>query len=76
MDFQTRLRDKIEGTNSSYLQYYKEKYGIEIQDLDQPLFVHKQRIYDSDQKPVTKIIHLVPELCKMTGLEDRERSNY
>ena len=53
----------------SYLEYYKNKYGIKITDTDQPLLIHKD-------KRKEQVIHLIPELCYMTGLTDEMRANF
>jgi aubergine-like protein len=53
----------------SYQEYYKQKYGLKLNFLDQPLFV----IQD---KKRNQIIHLIPELCYLSGLTDEMRSNF
>ena len=51
------------------MDYYKEKYGITIQDQNQPLIITKDR-------RTGKLIVLLPELCDMTGLTDEHRANF
>lgn len=51
----------------SYTDYYKKKYNKTI-DSNQPLLVYK------DMKG--NIIHLIPELCFLTGLTDEMRGNF
>jgi len=47
----------------SYVDYYKEKYNVEINDHDQPLLVHV------NERTLQKIF-LVPECCVLTGITD------
>ena len=66
---------KRDGTEISFGAYYKQVYGMEIRDRNQPLLVSKPKDRDrrrGDEKPVL----LVPELCNMTGLSDDQRSNF
>lgn len=57
------LRDKSNSRELSYIDYYKEKYNVVINDPDQPLLVHmKER---SNLK-----IFLIPEVCMLTGITD------
>jgi aubergine-like protein len=51
------------------MDYYKEKYGITVQDQNQPLIITKDR-------RTGKLIVLLPELCDMTGLTDEHRANF
>jgi aubergine-like protein len=51
----------------SYIDYYQKKYNRKIIS-NQPLLVHKDRKGD--------IIHLIPELCYLTGLTDEMRANF
>ncbi|KAG2383084.1 hypothetical protein C9374_004421 [Naegleria lovaniensis] len=61
---------KKSGENISYLEYYKEQYGITIKDPNQPLLLHR------DRKDKTRIEYYVPELCLMTGITDEMRKNF
>lgn len=47
----------------SYVDYYKEKYNVEIKDADQPLLVHV------NERTMQKIF-LIPETCMLTGITD------
>lgn len=53
----------------SYFNYFKERYGVTINDQSQPLIISKDR-------RTGKQIVLVPELCDMTGLTDEMRANF
>ncbi len=59
----------------TYVQYYKEKYQLEVRDKRQPLLVSKpsqrdiNRGWDHDGL-------LVPEVCNMTGLSDEQRADF
>ncbi|CAD8192080.1 unnamed protein product [Paramecium octaurelia] len=56
-----------DGKSITYQEYYKQRYNIQIKDLQQPLLVFK------DKRNQDKISYLVPELLTMTGLTDRQR---
>lgn len=66
-----KITDTIEGSSPpiTYFDYYKSRYGITIRNSKQPLLIHRNRRTDQD-------IHLVPELCHMTGIEDRDRNDF
>lgn len=51
----------------SYEQYYKEKYG-KVVNKDQPLLINKDK--------QGNIIHLIPQLCYLSGLTDNMRNNF
>jgi aubergine len=53
----------------SFEEYYKQRYRIQIEDLSQPMLRH----FDKQTK---KTIYLVPELCKMTGLNDSQKRDF
>jgi aubergine-like protein len=57
------------GTVTSFKDYYKAQYNQDVTDLSQPLLVHK------DKKTGREVL-LIPELCKMTGLNDAMRADF
>ncbi|CAD8139528.1 unnamed protein product [Paramecium octaurelia] len=61
------------GSKMSYLQYYSEKYKINIKDSTQPLI---EVLEKSRKKQEEKIIYLIPELCVLTGLSNEMRNNF
>ena len=52
----------------SFLQYYKEQYGLDIVDLDQKLLVNYKNMKGARDTAQQQKIYLVPELCRLTGL--------
>ncbi|KAJ8023000.1 Piwi-like protein 2 [Holothuria leucospilota] len=62
------------GDATSYQDYYRKSYGLEIKDGRQPLLVNwpKKRQPDEEVRP----IHLIPELCCRTGLTDKMREDF
>eukprot|EP01052_Picozoa_sp_SAG31_P058995 SAG31_NODE_18334_length_640_cov_0.767098_2_plen_118_part_01 len=54
-------RDQPEKT---FLQYYRDKYSVEIKDLEQPLMATTLR---------GRVIHLIPELCVTTDIDSGTR---
>jgi len=67
---------KRDGSMISYAQYYKEKYGITIKDLNQPLIISMPSKQDQRKYGRTDPVHLIPEICNMTGLSDDQRANF
>ncbi|CAK1555842.1 unnamed protein product [Leptosia nina] len=59
----------------SYIDYYKNNYGISIMDWDQPMLISRDTKTVAG-KEVDYMICLVPELCSLTGLSDNQRSNF
>ena len=69
------ILQKKDGTEITYAQYYKDRYGIVINDLRQPLIISmpkKSEMRAGQEGP----IYLVPETCNMTGLSDEQRANF
>ncbi|KAJ8714986.1 hypothetical protein PYW08_004967 [Mythimna loreyi] len=61
----------------SFIDYYKNNYGIEIKDWDQPLLISRDsKRMPGQEKPTDFMICLIPELCQLTGLTDDQRSNF
>ncbi|XP_066589272.1 piwi-like protein Ago3 [Prorops nasuta] len=58
------------------VDYYKQQFNIRIQDIKQPLLVHRSKIRLSNGESQENIILLVPELCYVTGLTDAIRSDF
>ncbi|XP_058062361.1 protein argonaute-3 [Anopheles bellator] len=66
-----------QGRDMSYVEYYRQQYGIEIHDHNQPLLLHRQERNESgSRKRQEMIICLVPEICYMTGLTDDMRNDF
>lgn len=61
--------------SKSYMDYYKEKYDIKIKDQRQPLLVTKSKAKDI-RAGQSEYIFLIPELCQLCGLDDKQKSNY
>ena len=51
------------------MEYYKEKYNVDIQDDTQPLLVVKPNRREQ-RAGAPDIIYLVPELCLITGMSN------
>jgi len=66
--FHLRKEDK----DISYVDYYKNRYHVDVRYPKQPLLVSRPTRRDlnrGDDKP----IYLLPELCGMTGLTDDQK---
>lgn len=66
--------NKSDGTSISYVQYYRDRYQLKIADMNQPLLVSRAKAREI-RSGMAEVIYLIPELCRMTGLTDAERSN-
>merc|ERR1719494_1283152 len=64
------------GVERSFVDYYKVHYGITIQDVKQPLLIHRVKKKTVEEAEVTKLMALVPELCTMTGLTDAMKNDF
>ena len=76
--FDKKPSDKFslkDGSETDYRSYYLEKYGLKIEDSEQPLLVSMPKIKEM-RGGNTGPIYLVPELCNMTGLTDEQRANF
>ncbi|XP_068617933.1 piwi-like protein Ago3 [Battus philenor] len=61
----------------TFIDYYKNSYGIDIMDWDQPLLISRDtKLLPGCEEPTDFMICLVPELCQLTGLTDEQRSNF
>lgn len=67
------------GKQVTFREYFKIQYGIEIKNLKQPLLkssTKKKFHKDGKMVEVVETVKLVPELVKLTGMEDEERNNF
>ncbi|XP_052851566.1 protein aubergine [Drosophila gunungcola] len=59
----------------SYVEYYKKRYNITIRDFKQPLVVSRPT-EKNIRGGVDRLIMLVPELARATGMTDAMRANF
>lgn len=72
IDFEGKPTDEFtlsDGSKVTYAHYYKNKYGVTVGDEEQPLLIN-------ENKRTGRKVHLIPELCLMTGLTDSMRANF
>ena len=69
----TDRMDKTKKVITNYLDYYRDVYKQKIRDTKQPMLVN---IQEDKKNQTQKTIYLVPELCYMTGLTDRQRNDF
>ncbi|CAH1169267.1 unnamed protein product [Phyllotreta striolata] len=67
-----KLKD---GREITFAQYYIEKYNIRIQAMNQPLLISRSKPKEI-RSGMPELVILVPELCTLTGLTDRQRENF
>ncbi|XP_063287992.1 piwi-like protein 1 [Pelobates fuscus] len=65
---------KYDGTDITFVDYYKTQYGIVIKDMQQPLIANIPKKAKPGE-PCGPLL-LIPELCNLTGLTDRMRSDF
>ncbi|XP_034006787.1 piwi-like protein 2 isoform X2 [Trematomus bernacchii] len=68
----------MDGTQTTFVEYYSKNYGITIKEMDQPLLMHrpKERAKPGGKQIMTGEILLVPELSFMTGIPDKMRKDF
>ncbi|XP_034397580.1 piwi-like protein 2 [Cyclopterus lumpus] len=68
----------MDGTKTTFVEYYSKNYGIAIKEMDQPLLMHhpKERSKPGGKQIITGEILLVPELSFMTGIPEKMRKDF
>ncbi|KAK1892701.1 Piwi-like protein 2 [Dissostichus eleginoides] len=68
----------MDGTQTTFVEYYSKNYGITIKEMDQPLLMHrpKERAKPGGKQIITGEILLVPELSYMTGIPDKMKKDF
>ncbi|XP_042344076.1 piwi-like protein 2 [Plectropomus leopardus] len=68
----------MDGTQTTFVEYYSKNYGITIKEMDQPLLMHrpKERAKPGGKQIITGEILLVPELSFMTGIPEKMRKDF
>ncbi|XP_029717566.1 protein aubergine-like [Aedes albopictus] len=61
--------------NTTFVQYFKERYNIIIRDPRQPMLVSRSKPRDI-RAGLPELIYLVPELVRATGITDDMRRNF
>ncbi|XP_006907545.1 piwi-like protein 4 [Pteropus alecto] len=71
----THTFQKRDGTEITYVDYYKQQYDITLSDLNQPMLVSLLKSKRNDN-PGARMAHLIPELCFLTGLTSQVTSDF
>ncbi|XP_006902421.1 PREDICTED: piwi-like protein 4 [Elephantulus edwardii] len=71
----THTFQKRNGTEITYVDYYKQQYDITLSDLNQPVLVSLLKSKRNDD-PEVRIAHLMPELCFLTGMSRQTVSDF
>ena len=72
------------GSALSFAEYCKQRYGLQVTDMSQPLLqaklskkdMHRAAARGASTEIAPPAPILIPEFCKMTGLSDQMRSNF
>ncbi|XP_049722435.1 piwi-like protein 1 isoform X2 [Elephas maximus indicus] len=67
---------KADGSEVSFLEYYRKQYNQEITDLKQPVLVSQPKRRRGPGGSLPGPAMLIPELCYLTGLTDKMRNDF
>ncbi|XP_075054846.1 piwi-like protein 4 [Mixophyes fleayi] len=79
INWTTKPTDKFprkDGSEISYVEYYKQQYNIELTDLCQPMLVSTLKVKKNEACDTPRAVHLLPELCYITGLSSRALTDF
>uniref|UniRef100_A0A8B9CLL1 Piwi like RNA-mediated gene silencing 1 n=1 Tax=Anser brachyrhynchus TaxID=132585 RepID=A0A8B9CLL1_9AVES len=65
---------RADGSEISYVDYYKRQYNQEITDLNQPVLISQSRRKRGSM--ISGPVVLIPELCYLTGLTEKMRNDF
>ncbi|XP_019476543.1 piwi-like protein 1 isoform X2 [Meleagris gallopavo] len=65
---------RADGSEISYIDYYKRQYNQEISDLNQPVLISQCRRKRGNV--MVGPVVLIPELCYLTGLTEKMRNDF
>ncbi|XP_072206985.1 piwi-like protein 1 [Excalfactoria chinensis] len=65
---------RADGSEISYIEYYKRQYNQEISDLNQPVLISQSRRKRGNM--MVGPVVLIPELCYLTGLTEKMRNDF
>ncbi|XP_051011715.1 piwi-like protein 4 isoform X2 [Acomys russatus] len=71
----THAFQKRGGSVVTYVDYYKQQYDITLSDLNQPVLVSLLKRKRTDHAE-PQMVHLIPELCFLTGLTSQATSDF
>ncbi|XP_027588832.1 piwi-like protein 1 [Pipra filicauda] len=63
---------KSDGAEITFLEYYKKQYNIDIGDPKQPVLISQLK----KSRNVEGTVVLIPELCSLTGLTEKMRTDF
>ncbi|XP_068099765.1 piwi-like protein 1 [Hyperolius riggenbachi] len=67
---------KSDGSEISFIEYYKTQYNKQITDMKQPAVIHNPKRARGPPGTQPTAVVLIPEFCFLTGLTDRMRSDF
>ncbi|XP_075032847.1 piwi-like protein 1 [Mixophyes fleayi] len=67
---------KSDGSEISFIDYYRTQYNKQITDLKQPAIIHNPKKIKGPAGIQPGPVFLIPEFCSLTGLTDRMRSDF
>ncbi|KAH0503642.1 Piwi-like protein 4 [Microtus ochrogaster] len=71
----TQAFQKRDGSEITYMDYYKQQYNITLSDLNQPVLVSLLKRKRNDYTE-PRMVHLIPELCFLTGMSSQVTSDF
>ncbi|CAG0888931.1 unnamed protein product [Cyprideis torosa] len=64
------------GQQIRYVDYYRDQWNVEVQNLDDPLLLSQKKRKMSDGRTEIMTVYLIPELCYLTGLSKELKSDF
>ena len=65
-----------ENRDITYAEYYRTRWNRPVTNMTQPLLVTVPTKRDRNRGDANEKVHLIPELCGMTGLTEEMRANF
>ncbi|XP_029341324.1 piwi-like protein Siwi [Acyrthosiphon pisum] len=76
-DYNTKLTFfKEDEYGISYIDYYKQKYGINLSSYCQPILLSQKNNSFINEGDKSDVVFLIPELCSFTGITDAMKKNH
>lgn len=76
-DMNPKSTFKTEDGECKFIDYYKKHYNIDVKDEMQPLLINRKEVFIPGTKTKKEFqFCLIPELCYLTGMDDKLRKDY
>ena len=78
----SKFQNDKKGVEMTFMEYYKDAYGLSIKNNKQPLLLaikNIEKVLDKETKQYKEVKHyvyLVPEFVSPTGMTDEQRADF